>query len=180
MLWLILFITLICVVQDEHLYVLPSTTQDNTNISSRAIEQTKQIINSKNDLNQKQNNSTQNNQKQDNPKTEKQSNPLKTIKATVTHYCACSKCNGKYSYQQDGKNYTGTASGIKLHDGIDGNYCAATFGELGDVVTIKGVKYTIVDRMGNRHKKGNRIDIFVSEGHEKCMELGTYKTEVEI
>lgn len=104
----------------------------------------------------------------------------KTLTATVTHYCACKKCNGKYSHSENGINYTATASGIKLYDGIEGNYCAATFGKLGDIITIDGVEYKIVDRMGNRHKKGNRVDIFVSEGHSKCYELGKYTATVYI
>lgn len=98
------------------------------------------------------------------------------IKAIITHYCACSKCNGKYSRIENGINYTSTASGITLHDGISGNYCAATFGKLGDIVTINGVDYKIVDRMGG--KDGKRIDIFVSDGHAKCNELGRYTADV--
>lgn len=104
----------------------------------------------------------------------------KTLTATVTHYCACKKCNGKYSHSENGINYTATASGVKLYDGIEGNYCAATFGKLGDIITIDGVEYKIVDRMGNRHKKGNRVDIFVSEGHSKCYKLGKYTATVYI
>ena len=99
-------------------------------------------------------------------------------KATITHYCACSKCNGKYSRTEDGINYTATASGITLHDGMTGNYCAATFGSLGDVIEINGTEYTIVDRMGGN--SGYRVDIFVGEGHARCMELGRYKAEVEL
>lgn len=100
----------------------------------------------------------------------------KNIKAIITHYCACSKCNGKYSRTENGINYTSTASGITLHDGISGNYCAATFGKLGDIVTINGVDYKIVDRMGGND--GKRIDIFVADGHAKCNELGRYTADV--
>jgi len=101
-----------------------------------------------------------------------------TIKATITHYCACSSCNGIWSYEKDGANYTETASGIILYDGISGNYCAATFGKLGDIVTINGVDYEIVDRMGGN--SGKRIDIFVAAGHDKCNELGRYTAEVKL
>ena len=100
----------------------------------------------------------------------------KTITANITHYCACDKCNGKWSYTENGINYTKTAAGVILHDGIGGNYCAATFGSLGDIITINGVEYEIVDRMGSNN--GYKVDIFVSEGHEKCMELGRYKAEI--
>ena len=100
----------------------------------------------------------------------------RTFSAIVTHYCACSKCNGNYSWSEGGVNYTATASGITLHDGIDGNYCAATFGNLGDIVTINGVDYKIVDRMGGND--GKRIDIFVADGHARCNELGRYTANV--
>lgn len=101
-----------------------------------------------------------------------------TVEAIITHYCACSSCNGKYSYTKDGVNYTATASGITLHDGLEGNYCAATFGKLGDILVIDGAAYEIVDRMGGND--GYRIDIFVGEGHAKCNELGRYTTEVTL
>ena len=102
----------------------------------------------------------------------------KTFNAIITHYCACSKCNGSYSWSEGGVNYTATASGITLHDGIDGNYCAATFGNLGDIVTINGVDYKIVDRMGGND--GKRIDIFVADGHTRCNELGRYTANVTL
>lgn len=102
----------------------------------------------------------------------------KTFSAIITHYCACSKCNGSYSWSEGGVNYTATASGITLHDGIDGNYCAATFGNLGDIVTINGVDYKIVDRMGGND--GKRIDIFVADGHARCNELGRYTANVTL
>lgn len=98
--------------------------------------------------------------------------------ATITHYCACSKCNGKWSYTEDGINYTATAKGITLYDGISGNYCAATFGSLGDIITINGVDYKLVDRMGGN--SGYRVDIFVSEGHDRCNDLGRFKAEVTL
>lgn len=98
------------------------------------------------------------------------------LSAIITHYCACSKCNGKWSYEKDGLNYTETASGILLYDFIDGNYCAATFGKIGDILTINGTDYQIVDRMGGN--SGKRVDIFVAAGHDKCNELGRYTAEV--
>ena len=99
------------------------------------------------------------------------------IKAIITHYCACASCNGSYSWTEDGVNYTATASGLTLHDGIEGNYCAATFGSLGDVIRINGVDYKIVDRMGG--SDGKRVDIFVAAGHDECNRLGRYMAEVE-
>ena len=117
--------------------------------------------------------------KESNKERNKESNTEhKKITANITHYCACSSCNGEWSYIEEGLNYTQTASGVLLYDGIGGNYCAATFGNLGDILTINGVDYKIVDRMGGN--SGKRIDIFVAEGHEKCNELGRYTAEVEL
>lgn len=87
-------------------------------------------------------------------------------------------CNGKWSYTENGLNCTKTAPGIVLYDGIIGNYCAATFGSLGDTILINGTEYIIADRMGGND--GYRIDIFVSGGHEKCNELGRYTAEIFI
>lgn len=101
-----------------------------------------------------------------------------TFSANITHYCACSSCNGEWSYTENGLNCTQTASGIVLYDGIGGNYCAATFGNLGDILTINGVDYQIVDRMGG--SSGKRIDIFVADGHDRCNELGRYTAEVKL
>ena len=101
-----------------------------------------------------------------------------TIKATITHYCACASCNGKWSYTENGLNCTKTASGIVLYDGISGNYCAATFGSLGDTILINGTEYIIADRMGGND--GYRIDIFVAGGHDSCNELGRYTAEVTL
>lgn len=97
----------------------------------------------------------------------------KQITATITHYCACSKCNGKYSYtDSDGAVYCSTAGGVKLYNGRNnGNYCAANFGKLGDKITINGTTYTIIDRFGNS-SGAPKVDIFVSEGHSTCMQKG--------
>lgn len=98
--------------------------------------------------------------------------------AIITHYCACASCNGKWSYTENGLNCTKTASGIVLYDGISGNYCAATFGSLGDTILINGTEYIIADRMGGND--GYRIDIFVAGGHDRCNELGRYTAEVTL
>lgn len=89
------------------------------------------------------------------------------IKAEITAYCACKKCNGNYS----SGNETETASGIILRNEPEyaDKYCAATaaVGDLGDIVIIDGVQYEIVDRMGRKH--GKAIDIFVPN-HKACYE----------
>lgn len=116
--------------------------------------------------------------KEETKKQESSGDTSNTGKATITYYCACGKCNGSYSYTENGINYTATASGITLHDGMSGNYCAATFGSLGDIVTINGTDYKIIDRMGG--SDGKRVDIFCAEGHERCNELGRYTAEVTL
>lgn len=103
---------------------------------------------------------------------------VEIITANITHYCACSKCNGKYSFTKGGKNYTETAIGMILHDGISGNYCAATFGSLGDTITINGTDYKLVDRM--KSKSGRKVDIFIADGHDKCLELGRFTADVKL
>lgn len=113
-------------------------------------------------------------QKEENKTTNNESSG--NTAAIITHYCACSKCNGKWSYTENGLNCTKTASGIVLYDGISGNYCAATFGSLGDTILINGTEYIIADRMGGND--GYRIDIFVAGGHDRCNELGRYTAEV--
>lgn len=88
-----------------------------------------------------------------------------TIRAEITAYCACKRCNGKYS---DGHN-TETAQGIILKNEPEyaDKYCAATaaIGNFGDIVIIDGIGYEIVDRMGR--KDGKAIDIFVPN-HQEC------------
>lgn len=92
---------------------------------------------------------------------------IKTIRAEITAYCACKKCNSDYS---DGHT-TKTASGIYLSNEPEyaDKYCAATaaVGNFGDIVIIDGIDYEIVDRMGR--KDGKAIDIFVPD-HKTCYE----------
>lgn len=93
----------------------------------------------------------------------------RTIRAEVTAYCACRRCNGKYS----AGNATQTASGMYLYNNPEyaDKYCAATraVGKLGTKVEIDGIVYTIVDRMGR--KDGLAVDIFIP-GHAECKESG--------
>ena len=95
-----------------------------------------------------------------------------TIKATITYYCACKKCCGKYSYVKDGVTYSKTASGKKIYNGMeDQHWCAATFGRLGDKIEINGTVYTIVDRFGSSSSR-YKVDIFTPAGHAACNRLG--------
>lgn len=90
------------------------------------------------------------------------------IHVEMTAYCACKRCNGKYS---DGKA-TQTASGMYLYNNPEyaDKYCAATkaVGKLGTKIEIDGTVYTIVDRMGR--KDGLAVDIFVPD-HGACYDV---------
>ena len=46
------------------------------------------------------------------------------------------------------------------------------------VVALEVPDQRIVDRMGGN--SGYRVDIFVGEGHERCMELGRYTADVTL
>lgn len=101
------------------------------------------------------------------------------IKAEITAYCACKRCNGKYSSGHS----TETAQGIVLRNEPEyaNKYCAATsaVGDLGDILIIDGVRYEIVDRMGRKH--GKAIDIFVPNHrtcYEECGRRRNYEVEV--
>ena len=96
-----------------------------------------------------------------------------TIVASISHYCACSICNGKYSgVDENGTVYTLLADGTKAYNnGEEQRIIATTFGKIGQKVEIDGKIYTIRDRFGNT-EGANKIDLFIADGHEACKELG--------
>lgn len=103
-----------------------------------------------------------------------------TIRAEITAYCACKRCNGKYSI--DGHS-TKTATPLILRNEPEyaDKYCAATaaVGDFGDIVIIDGIGYEIVDRMGR--KEGKAIDIFVPDhqkGNDEYERRRNYEVEV--
>lgn len=146
-------------------------TKEDTNVNAQFSS--KQIAQSKPANTQKAPNNTNSTAQEPSQTEPTTSSGTKQLIATITHYCACKKCNGKYSYtDSDGAVYCSTAGGVKLYNGRNnGNYCAANFGKIGNKVTIKGVTYTIVDRFGN-NSGSPKIDIFVSDGHSACMQKG--------
>lgn len=82
-------------------------------------------------------------------------------KFTITHYCGCRSCNGKwYGYP--------SASGIAMKQGrtiaVD-----PTVIPLGTKVVIDGVVYVAEDT--GTDIKGNRIDIFIAD-HDEALDLG--------
>ena len=82
---------------------------------------------------------------------------------TITHYCNCSKCCGKWA----GGN---TASGTKP---VAGRTVACGSLSFGTKVEINGHVYTVEDRGVN----GNWIDIYCSS-HSEALQRGMYTTSV--
>lgn len=96
-----------------------------------------------------------------------------TINGSYTHYCACATCNG---------NSNGvTSSGKRIYNGMSNPYyIACNWLPLGSVITVNGVKYTIVDRGGYLLSQVGRIDIFTPEGHAACYRYGTGSCTIKI
>lgn len=96
--------------------------------------------------------------------------PLYTITADVTHYCACSKCCGT--------NANGiTASGKNVARGM---IATSSHYPFGSQLMIRGILYTVEDRGGSGIENDrNRVDIFVPD-HQEALRLGRFKTEAKI
>ena len=95
--------------------------------------------------------------------------PLSNIASTftITHYCACEKCCGKYA---DGITATGTQATANRTIAVDPKVIP-----LGSEVLIDGQVYIAEDVGGAI--KGNRIDIFVSS-HEEAIDRGRVERNV--
>lgn len=87
---------------------------------------------------------------------------------TITHYCNCSICCGKYAGQGI------TATGAKLQEGVTIAVDPSVI-PYGTQVVINGNTYTAQDCGGG--VKGNHIDIYVST-HAKAKQNGSYTVEV--
>lgn len=89
-----------------------------------------------------------------------------------SHYCACSKC---------GTGSGGTASGLKVHNGMDNPYIVAcNWLPLGSVIKLDGVEYTVADRGGSRLSRSGWVDVFTPEGHKACYRKGIGSCTIEI
>lgn len=86
---------------------------------------------------------------------------------TITYYCPCTKCCGKYANGI-------TASGAKATAGRTIAACSKY--KFGTKMKIFGNVYTVEDRGGAI--KGNKIDIYV-DSHEEALKLGK-KTNVPV
>ena len=84
---------------------------------------------------------------------------------TLTAYCACEKCCGKWS------KYKKTASGTTPEEG---RTVACVSLDFGTVININGEDYIVED---TGHLKDNQIDIYF-ESHQEALEFGRQKGEV--
>ena len=92
----------------------------------------------------------------------------------ITHYCACSDCNGA--------NAGITASGISIKNGtgLKIQLAAANWLPLGAVVEVNGIRYLIADRGGGDLNDIGRIDVFVPQGHLAAKDKGRFQAEVRV
>lgn len=91
-----------------------------------------------------------------------------TKEFTVTAYCACEKCCGKWS------KYQKTASGVKPQEGVT---CAAPRSiPFGTKLQIEGLGTRIVqDRLATKYD--SRIDIYFND-HKKALQFGKRRLKV--
>lgn len=98
--------------------------------------------------------------------------PEKTLKSlgtyTITAYCPCRKCCGKWANGITSSGTTATA-----------NHTIAAPKNIpfGTVLVIDGIEYTVEDR--GEAIKGKKLDIFM-ESHSACLKWGKQKKEVFI
>ena len=96
-------------------------------------------------------------------------------KMTVTAYCPCELCCGKYARSRpEGKVYG--ASGVQLTDGVS----VAAWLPFNTNIMVDGHKYVVQDRTARWVKEkydGKIIDIFTTD-HEKAVKLDKRELEV--
>lgn len=96
----------------------------------------------------------------------------KTLKSvgtyTVTAYCPCRKCCGKWA---NGITASGTTATANHTIAAPRNFA------FGTKLVINGITYTVEDRGGAI--KGKKLDIFM-ESHSACLKWGKRKCEVFI
>lgn len=88
---------------------------------------------------------------------------------TITAYCSCSKCCGKWAENRPGGIVTG-AAGIELVDGVS----VASPLPIGTEILIEGHKYIVHDRTAQRivnRYNGKIIDIYM-QNHDKALKFG--------
>lgn len=109
---------------------------------------------------------------------ETEAEPINLGMFTVTAYCSCEKCCGKWSYNrpldENGKPIVYTASGEIATEGITIAADTNVY-PFGTELYINGHKYIVQDR--GSAIKGKKIDIYF-DTHEKAVNWGKQKIEV--
>jgi hypothetical protein len=105
--------------------------------------------------------------------------PWTTYEVSITHYCKCSRCSGRWFATQDPE--TGEWSGSQTYGRVwpqEGVTIAHSDWAIGTRVEINGHIYTVQDR-GSALAGGLTIDIYIHD-HERLAELGRYPATVII
>lgn len=99
---------------------------------------------------------------------------------TVTAYCSCKKCCGKYAenrpLDKDGNEIVYGAAMIPLKQGVSIAADTSVF-PFGTEIFIDGNKYTVQDRGGAI--KGNKLDIYFTD-HSQAQDYGVQTKRVYI